>query len=186
MNKILKTLGLGAAVLIVAAGCSQKSETDRKVDRLLAQMTLQEKIGQMNQLPVFFDLHKAVKEQCLGSILCGVDEDISQYMHEAVEETRLGIPLLVGIDAIHGHSMEYNATMFPTQLALSCSWDEALCTAVARATAREMSGTGCAWTFSPVLCMDFCPRAPRYFAVGTESGEVDLFDLMAVRVGEKG
>lgn len=39
---------------------------------------------------------------------------------------------------------------------------------------------------SPVLCMDFCPRAPRYFAVGTESGEVDLFDLMVVRVGEKG
>lgn len=144
---------------------------EARVADLMSRMTIEEKIGQMNQLPVFFDLHKAVKEQCLGSILCGVDEDISQYMHEAVEETRLGIPLLVGIDAIHGHSMEYNATMFPTQLALSCSWDEALCTAVARATAREMSGTGCAWTFSPVLCM---ARDLRWGRVNETFGEDPL------------
>lgn len=142
-----------------------------RVNDLMSRMTVEEKIGQMNQLPVFMNLHKAVKEQCLGSILCGVDEDVSAYMREAVEETRLGIPLLVGIDAIHGHSMEYNATMFPTQLAMSCSWDETLCEQVAHATAVEMSGTGCSWTFSPVFCM---ARDLRWGRVNETFGEDPL------------
>lgn len=125
---------------------------EKRVEDLLGRLTLEEKIGQMCQLPIFADLRRAVAERGIGSILCGVDENVEELQHLAVEKTRLGIPLLVGIDAIHGHSMAYNATMFPTQLGLSCAWDETLCEAVARATAKEMAYTGCQWTFSPVLC----------------------------------
>lgn len=141
---------------------------DERVADLLARMTLEEKVGQMCQLPVFSDLREAVVEQGIGSILCGVDENVDALQHLAVEKTRLGIPLVVGIDAIHGHSMEYNATIFPTQLAMSCAWDEALCEAVARATAKEMVYTGCQWTFSPVFCM---ARDLRWGRVNETFGE---------------
>lgn len=142
-----------------------------RVADLMGRMTIEEKIGQINQLPVFMPLEKAICEEGLGSILCGVDDDIERFMHLAVEKTRLGIPLLVGIDAIHGHSMEYNATIFPTQLGLSCSWDETLCQAVAHATAEEMAHTGCAWTFSPVFCM---ARDLRWGRVDETFGEDPL------------
>lgn len=141
---------------------------EERITDLLGRMTLEEKVGQMCQLPVFSDLRTAVVEQGLGSILCGVDEDVDRLQHLAVEETRLGIPLLVGIDAIHGHSMAYNATIFPTQLAMSCAWDEALCEAVARATAKEMAYTGCQWTFSPVFC---AARDLRWGRVNETFGE---------------
>ena len=143
---------------------------DRVAD-LMNRMTLEEKIGQMNQLPIFAPLKKAICEEGLGSILCGVDDDIEELMHLAVEKTRLGIPLLVGIDAIHGHSMQYNATIFPSQLGMSCSWDEKLCQSVARATAEEMAHTGCAWTFSPVFCM---ARDLRWGRVDETFGEDPL------------
>lgn len=141
---------------------------EERVNDLMSRMTLEEKVGQMVQLPVFDDVVKAVREQAIGSILCGVDEDLYEAQKAAVEETRLGIPLLVGIDAIHGHSMEHNATMFPTQLGMACAWDEELCERVARATAREMAYTGCHWTFSPVFCM---ARDARWGRVNETFGE---------------
>ncbi len=142
-----------------------------RVEDLLSRMTLEEKIGQINQLPVFMKLDEEVVERGLGSILCGTDEDVERYQRLAVEKTRLGIPLLVGVDAIHGHSMEHNATLFPSQLALSCSWDEGLAHDVARATAEEMAHTGCSWTFSPVLCM---ARDLRWGRVDETFGEDPL------------
>ena len=141
---------------------------EERVSDLMSRMTLEEKIGQTCQQPVFVDVVREVVENNIGSILCGVDDDVFEAQKAAVEKTRLGIPLIVGIDAIHGHSMEYNATMFPSQLGLSCAWDETLCERVARATAREMAYTGCHWTFSPVLCM---ARDPRWGRVNETFGE---------------
>lgn len=141
---------------------------DDRVADLLARLTPAEKIGQMCQWPVFSDLRDAVVSKGLGSVLCGVDEDVDELQRLACEKTRLGIPLLVAIDAIHGHSMQHNATIFPSALALASAWDEDLCERVARATAREMAYTGCAWTFSPVLCL---PRDLRWGRVNETFGE---------------
>ena len=72
---------------------------------------------------------------------------------EKVEQTRLGIPLLVGEDCIHGHSFWEGATIFPTQLGMAGTWDLGLAEQVARVTAVEVAATGVHWTFSPVLCI---------------------------------
>ena len=116
MNNLLKTLSLGAIILVLSAGCSDKSEIDRKVDRLLAQMTLQEKIGQMNQLSGGANLAEAAAAGQVGSILNCVDPDeINIVQKAAVEQSRLGIPVLVSRDVIRvscelRNSGDYEAT----------------------------------------------------------------------------
>lgn len=151
-----------------------KLAIEARVEDLLARMTPEEKVGQMMQLPVHPMIMLATPEACergeVGSILCAVGEQVRPYA-EAALRSRLGIPLLVGIDAIHGHSMWEHATMFPSQLALSQSWDEQLCEDVARATARQVAYTGIHWTFSPVLCL---PRDLRWGRVNETFGEDNL------------
>ena len=163
MNKILKTLGLGAAVLIVAAGCSQKSETDRKVDRLLAQMTLQEKIGQMNQLSGGANLAEAAAAGQVGSILnCVSPEEINIVQKAAVEQSRLGIPVIVSRDVIHGFH-----TVFPIPLGQAATFDPEIVERGARVAAVEASAAGIRWTFSPMLDVS---RDPRWGRVAEGSG----------------
>lgn len=145
-----------------------KLPVSKRVEDLLARMTVEEKVGQMMQAdgrdP---NLVRAVKERHLGSILCVLDSETADAQRAALE-TRLGIPLLVGIDAIHGHSMEYGATMFPSALAMACSWNEALIEKSARVTAVEMQYTGAQWTFNPVFCL---PRDLRWGRVNETFGE---------------
>lgn len=147
---------------------------EARIDDLLARMTPEEKVGQMMQLPVHPVFDQAQPDACergeIGSILCAVGEQV-RPLAEAALRSRLGIPLLVAIDAIHGHSMWEHATIFPSQLALSQSWDENLCEAVARATARQVAYTGIHWTFSPVLCL---PRDLRWGRVNETFGEDNL------------
>lgn len=151
-----------------------KLPVETRVEDLLARMTPEEKVGQMMQLPVHPQIMLATPEGCergeVGSILAAVGEQVRPFA-EAALRSRLGIPLLVGIDAIHGHSMWEHATMFPSQLALSQSWDEKLCEDVARATARQVAYTGIHWTFSPVLCL---PRDLRWGRVDETFGEDNL------------
>jgi beta-glucosidase len=145
---------------------------DSRVEDLLARMTPAEKAGQLMQYPGFMpDLEERVANEGIGSILCMVGERQVAGPAKAALRSRLGIPLLVGIDAIHGHSMWYTATIFPSQLGLSCSWSADLCERVARATAVEMAHTGIHWTFSPVLCM---PRDLRWGRTGETFGEDGL------------
>ncbi|MFD2840511.1 glycoside hydrolase family 3 N-terminal domain-containing protein [Populibacterium corticicola] len=119
---------------------------------LLSRMTLEEKVGQMMQLDAREDLDAQVLDVHVGSILHASPERL-QRAHELVKRTRLRIPLLVGEDCIHGHSFQYGATIFPTQLGMAASWNPELLEDVARATAREVAVTGIHWTFSPVLCI---------------------------------
>lgn len=153
---------------------------ETRVEDLLARMTVEEKVGQMMQLPVHPQFDFASPEACergeIGSILCAVGEQVRPFAEGALR-SRLGIPLVVGIDAIHGHSMWEHATMFPSQLAMSQAWDEELCEDVARATAREVAYTGIHWTFSPVLCL---PRDLRWGRVNESFGEDGL---MITRLG---
>jgi beta-glucosidase len=123
-----------------------------RVEDLLGRMTLSEKVGQLMQLDGRFDFRKEIREHRVGSFfhLNGADADAAI---EASLRTRLGIPVLMADDGIHGHSFWAGATIFPTQLAMAASWDLSLLEEAARVTAREMRATGLKWTFSPVLCV---------------------------------
>jgi len=139
----------------------------RRVDDLLSRMTLAEKVGQMLQHDGQQDPVKAVREKQPGSMFHLLNERLAEAM-DAAAATRLGIPLLVGEDGIHGHSFHPGATIFPTQLALAASWNPELLEQVARVTAREMATTGAHWTFSPVLCLT---RDQRWGRTGETFGE---------------
>lgn len=140
---------------------------ETRVDDLLSRMTLKEKVGQMMQLNGQFDAAQTVREYQPGSLLHILDERLTAAM-DAAAATRLGIPLLIGEDGIHGHSFHAGATIFPTQLALASSWNLELLEQVARVTAREMAATGAHWTFSPVLCLT---RDQRWGRTGETFGE---------------
>ena len=140
---------------------------ERRVEDLLARMTLPEKVGQLLQLNGQIEPVKNVREMQPGALLHILNDALVPAM-DAAAETRLGIPLLVGEDGIHGHSFHPGATIFPTQLAMACSWNEDLLEAAARVTAREMATTGAHWTFSPVLCLS---RDLRWGRTGETFGE---------------
>lgn len=125
--------------------------TDRVAD-LLGRMTLPEKIGQMMQFDAREELEGIVLGHHAGSILHTSPAKVLRAA-ELTAQTRLGIPLLVADDCIHGHSFWDGATIFPTQLGMAASWDASLAERVARATAAEVAATGIHWTFSPVLCI---------------------------------
>ena len=108
-----------------------------------------------------------VREQQPGSFLHLLGDDIKPVI-EANEKTRLRLPLLFGIDAIHGHSFWPGATIFPTQLTLAASWNPELIRMSAEITRKEMMFTGIHWTFSPVLCIT---RDLRWGRVGETFGE---------------
>jgi len=133
-------------------------------------MTLPEKVGQMLQLDARGDLADVVSTKLAGSILHASPERMLEAI-ELAAATRLGIPLLAADDCIHGHSFWPGATIFPTQLAMACSWDTDLLERVARVTAVEVSSTGLHWTFSPVLCI---ARDLRWGRVDETFGEDPL------------
>ena len=140
---------------------------ERRVADLLGRMTLPEKVGQLMQLNGQIEPVRTVREMQPGSLLHILNDELTLAM-DAAAQTRLGIPLLIGEDGIHGHSFHPGATIFPTQLAMSCSWNVALLEASARVTAREMATTGAHWTFSPVLCLS---RDLRWGRTGETFGE---------------
>lgn len=132
-------------------------------------MTLPEKVGQMLQLDARDggEIESLVTEQMVGSILHTSPADVPRAMAYAAA-TRLGIPLLIGDDCIHGYSFWPGATIFPTQLAMACTWNADLVERAARVTAVEVSSTGIHWTFSPVLCI---ARDLRWGRVNETFGE---------------
>ena len=152
------------AVLLVfsfiAAPCfaqywANQPETERRIDSLLRQMTLEEKIGQLNQYsagsPTGPGTGRSNYEQMIASGSIGAIFNLSgpkvnEYQKIAVEKSRLKIPLVFGLDVIHGYS-----TVFPTPLGMSASWDPALVEEAARIAAVEASASGIRWTFSPMV-----------------------------------
>jgi len=140
---------------------------ESRIEDLLARMTRQEKVGQMLQLDARQDLPDIVIDKLAGSILHASPQRILQAL-ELNARTRLAIPLLVAEDCMHGHSFWPGGTIFPTQLAMACSWDIDLVQRIARATATEVTATGIHWVFSPVLCIT---RDLRWGRVGETFGE---------------
>jgi beta-glucosidase len=138
-----------------------------RVADLLGRMTLEEKVGQLMILDARPADLSFINTRQPGSILHILGEKVRQAMQLAAQN-RLGIPLLIGEDAIHGHSFWKGATIFPTQLALACSWNPDLLERVGRVTAEEVVPTGIHWTFSPVLCL---ARDLRWGRTGETFGE---------------
>ncbi|MFO7730915.1 MAG: glycoside hydrolase family 3 N-terminal domain-containing protein [Spirochaetia bacterium] len=140
---------------------------EARVEDLLQRMTREEKVGQLLQFDGRVDIEREYKMKHPGSFLHLLAEETAQAI-ELSEKDRLGIPLILGIDAIHGHSFWKGATIFPTQIAMACSWNEELIKKCARITAKEMRNTGIHWTFSPVLCL---ARDLRWGRIGETFGE---------------
>ena len=173
----MKTL-VGLAVLILVVSCSQvpqskQSSIDARVDSVMSLMTLEEKIGQLN-LPsagAFVtgsvessDIAKKIEQGNAGGLFnIKTVANIRAMQKIAVEKSRLKIPLIFGMDVIHGYE-----SVFPIPLGLSCSWDINLIERSARIAATEASADGINWTFSPMVDIS---RDPRWGRVSEGNGE---------------
>ncbi|MBQ3245380.1 MAG: beta-glucosidase BglX [Bacteroidales bacterium] len=170
MNRLFNTIILGAALLLTGCSTAPKNEIDRKVDDLLSQMTLREKVGQMNQLSGGAWLVETAATGEVGSILNCVDPvEINAVQKAAVEQSRLGIPILVSRDVIHGFH-----TIFPIPLGQAATFDPAIVEKGARIAAVEATASGVRWTFSPMLDV---ARDPRWGRVAEGSGEDPYLDV---------
>ena len=178
--KYILNLSLVALLLAVfscdgnktAGTLGASDEVETRVERILSEMTLAEKIGQMNQVSAGGDVAQyadALRKGQIGSILNEVDPaKINEFQRIAVEESRLGIPLLVGRDVIHGFH-----TVFPIPLGLAATFDPALVEEGARVAAIEATAQGVRWTFSPMLDI---ARDPRWGRIAEGSGEDPYLD----------
>lgn len=176
-----KTIGIILFALLagVAAGCSPKDETEKKIDELLGKMTLHEKVGQMNQLSGGEWLVESAAKGEVGSILNCVDpKEINAVQRAAVEDSRLGIPILVSRDVIHGFR-----TMFPLPIGQAATFDPELVRKGAAIAAREAVSSGVKWTFSPMLDI---ARDPRWGRVAEGSGEDPYLDALMGEAMVKG
>jgi beta-glucosidase len=170
-RKILASLSF---ILIMGVGFGQTQKQIPEVEALLKKMTLEEKIGQLNLLTpgggiltgsvVSEDVETKIKAGNVGGLF-GVSgaEKIRQAQEIAVKNSRLGIPLLIGSDIIHGYK-----TTFPIPLGLSASWDMELIKQTAQIAAREATADGINWNFSPMVDI---ARDPRWGRIAEGAGE---------------
>jgi len=171
MKRFLNAIMLISVLALASCGTEPKSDIDRKVDELLSKMTLHEKVGQMNQLSGGAWLVDQAAKGEVGSILNCVDPaEINAVQKAAVEESRLGIPILVSRDVIHGFR-----TIFPIPLGQAATFDPAIVEKGARIAAVEATASGVRWTFSPMLDI---ARDPRWGRVAEGSGEDPYLDAL--------
>ena len=163
---LLFAIILAGSMAIIDAQSQKEKLIEKKVDVLISQMTLDEKIGQMTQ--VDYDAIKSnikdIGKYSLGSILCGGNsepEDITpngwaklydMYQNIALR-TRLKIPIIWGIDAVHGHNNVDGATIFPHNIGLGATRNPKLVEQIAAVTAAEIKGTGTQWNFAPCVAV---------------------------------
>src|SRR6266478_5327385 len=169
---------------IRAAG--PRRDNSQKIDALLKRMTIEEKVGQMTQLAIGMisngrdqsiqidpaKLDKAVVRYGVGSIL-NVSEQaltadrwheiIGQIQEAATKKTRLGIPVIYGIDSIHGANYVQGATLFPQEIGMAATWNPELMKRGSEIAAMETRAAGIPWSFSPVLDIGRQPLWPRFY-----------------------
>jgi len=162
MVAALAFIGLALAASAAAAG---GRDCDRQAEQMLGQMTLEEKLGQMTQADMNAIRDKDdIRKYCLGSMLSGGDSDppditargwqtaCREYQNWALK-TRLRIPLIYGIDAVHGHNNVNGAVIFPHNIGLGASRNTRLVQRAEQVTAREVAGTGIHWAFAPCVAV---------------------------------
>src|SRR5215216_4154865 len=157
----------------------------QKVEDLLKRMTLEEKVGQMTQLTIEMiasgkdqnikvdpaKLEKAIVKYGVGSVLNVYDQaltvdkwhEIIDQIQDASKKTRLGIPVIYGIDSIHGANYVQGATLFPQEIGMAATWNPELMKRAAEITAIETRAAGIPWSFSPVLDLGRNPLWPRFW-----------------------
>jgi len=179
----------GLLVLLLAARAIAAppldADVESKVAALLSQMTLEEKLGQLQQLDGEADgtprpEHLVLaRKGLLGSVLnVRGAKNVNALQHAAAAESRLGIPLLFGFDVIHGYR-----TIFPIPLALASSWDPALVERAARVAAGEAEAAGVRWTFSPMVDV---ARDPRWGRIAEGAGEDPYLGSVMARAWVRG
>ena len=169
---ILCVLPLTRTGALTAAKKKPLSSYDRQVNELLAKMTLEEKVGQMTQAEqsALKNVQDIVKYN-LGSLLCGGNSDPKDGnslvnwtdMYDGYQKValtaRLGIPILFGVDAVHGHNNVLNAVIFPQNVGMGCTRNPRLVEEEGRITAEEVRATGINWAFAPCVAV---PRDERW------------------------
>ena len=176
-SKIVIRLSGILLLFMITNTIGQTDDIDTKVESLLKKMTLDEKVGQMNQYSSFWEVtgpvpqdggakekYDHLKSGLVGSMLSvrGA-KNVREFQRVAVEESRLGIPLIFGLDVIHGHK-----TLAPIPLAEAASWDLAAIEKSARVAATEASAVGINWTFAPMVDIS---RDARWGRVMEGAGE---------------
>lgn len=167
---------------------------DERVSDLVNQMTIEEKIGQMTQVDrQFLESGEDIATYFLGSLLSGGGSapvknnpeawaDMYDSYQAIALTTRLGIPLIYGVDAVHGHNNVYGATIFPHNIGLGAAGDEDLVERIARATAVEVAATGVDWNFAPCVTVPRDERWGRtYEGFGEEPELVSRLGAAAIR-----
>ena len=196
--KRLQPIVLGLMISLTTARAQNEplfSQHENEVATLLAQMTLDEKIGQMVQVDSSALKDKAdVQKYFLGSVLSGGDSDpeagntaqdwasfVNQFQSYALQ-TRLKIPLLYGIDAVHGHNNIDGATVFPHHIGMGATRDTNLVERAERVTAEELAGTGIRWAFAPCVTVPQNPRWGRtYEGYSDDTALVSKLGVAAVK-----
>ncbi|MET7000773.1 beta-glucosidase BglX [Chitinophaga defluvii] len=177
-------MGLYMAALPVIA---QQLPRQQFIQRLMKQMTLDEKIGQLNLLTSDMDVtgpfmkedyKKEIASGLCGAIFNAYTPRYTRQLQEIAMKTRLKIPLLFGYDVIHGHK-----TIFPIPLGEACTWDMALLEKSARIAAEEASADGLHWTFSPMVDI---ARDPRWGRVAEGVGEDTWYGVQVAKAKVKG
>lgn len=175
--------------MLIGIGCnnemkvSSKAQIEQKVEALLELMTLEEKIGQMSQIRHFEEsVDKHVTEKFIGSIIhtqgpnpgktaLGWQKRFIKLQKKALS-TRLGIPLLFAVDAVHGQNTFEGATIFPHNVGLGATGNENLVQEIAEITALESQATGFNWVFSPCVAIPFNEKWGRVYEAFSESTEL--------------
>jgi len=170
------------------AGWQNAPEIERKVEALLKQMTLEEKVGQLNQYSYGMPtgpgtgrskVEEAIQRGEIGSFLNVTDPALSNRLQRiAMDQSRLKIPLIFGLDVIHGYR-----TTFPVPLALSATWDANLVERVSRIAAEEATSAGIRWTFSPMVDI---ARDPRWGRIVEGAGEDPYLGSIMARAYVRG
>ena len=143
--------------------------TERKISKLIKEMTVEEKVLQLQQVAANgdSDVFESFIRRGAGSFLHVLGND-ADAIREKAAQTRMKIPPIFGIDAIHGHALINGAVVFPSQLAAACSWNRELIRQMGKATAEEVNADGLDLVFSPVLCL---ARDTRWGRVDETFGE---------------
>lgn len=196
-----------AFICIFLFGCQEQtiSFVSEQVEDLLNQMTLEEKVGQMTQITIdviskgengraepheidLGKLEKAIVDYHIGSVLNITtsaysighwNEIITRIQDFAIKKTRLGIPVIYGVDAIHGVNYTKGATIFPQSIAMAATWNPELVEKEGEIAAYEMRASGIPWNFNPVLGLGRQPLWPRLFE--TYGEDIYLVSLMGAK-----
>ena len=198
MNKILNRT-FNTTVLVSFISSFSCSNSDHKyISELIKEMTLEEKIGQMTQVDYRYLKDKSdITKYFLGSILSGGGStpptnqpsswvDLYNGFQKEALKTRLKIPLIYGIDAVHGHNNVFGATMFPHNIGLGCANDKLLVQKIAAATAAEVKATGLDWTFAPCIAVAQDERWGRTYESFSEDSDIVTELGVASTIGYQG